>query len=157
MEKVRIRIRKVKRESLDNAKAIAEIEVKSGYRWRECIKDELKLAKKIIKSKSLVYIAEHKSEAVGYFALTFRNKIADIDFLSVKKRHHNKGIGTKLLNRMIRLAKKNNKLSKIRIAVWAKNLPAIGLYKKFGFSVVRIKRKYYPNGDDKVVMEKMLR
>src|SRR3989344_4239833 len=151
-----IKFRKARRR-LEDAKTIAEIEVKSGYRWGESMQKELRIAKKMLKFVSLIYIAEHKSEAVGYFALTFRNKIDDIDFLSVKKKYHNKGIGTKLLNHMIRLAKKNNKLSKIRIAVWAKNLPAIGLYKKFGFSVVRIKRKYYPNRDDKAVMEKMLR
>lgn len=152
--KIKINIRKA---SKDDAMSIAEIEAKSGYRWAECIKDELKLAKKIISSSSLLYIAEHKSEAVGYFALTIRNKIADISFLSVKKRYHNRGIGTKLLNRMIKLAKKNNKASKMRIDVWAKNFPAIGLYNRFGFYVIKVRKRHYPNGDDKLVMEKMLR
>ena len=153
-KKIKIKIRKA---SKDDAMSIAEIGGKSGYRWAECIKDELKLAKKIISSNSLLYIAEHKNEAVGYFALTIRNKIADISFLSVKKQHHNKGIGAKLLDCMIRLSKKNNKMSKMRIDVWAKNFPAIGLYNKFGFYVIKVMKRHYPNGDDKLVMEKMLR
>lgn len=157
MLKMIIKLRKAKRENSEDARAIAEIEAKSGYRWAEYIKDELKLAKKIINSNSLVYIAEHKGETVGYFALTFRNKIADIDFLSVKKKYHSKGIGTKLLNCVIKLAKKNNKVSKISIGVWAKNFPAIGLYNKFGFYVAKVRKRHYPNGDDKLIMEKMLR
>src|SRR3989344_7818167 len=100
-----IKFRKAKRENSEDARTIAEIEVKSGYRWGESMQKELKIARRMLKFVSLLYIAEHKSEAVGYFALTFRNKIADIDFLSVKKRYHHNGIGTKLLNRMIRLAK----------------------------------------------------
>lgn len=157
MFKMIIKLRKAKRESLEDAETIAEIEAKSGYKWAECIKDELKLAKKIINSNSLVYIAEHKDRAIGYFALTIKNKIAYIGFLSVKKKYHSKGIGTKLLNCMIKLAKKNNKARKMKIDVWAKNFPAIALYNKFGFYVAKVRKGHYPNGDDKLMMEKMLK
>ncbi len=143
---------KIRKARLNDTEKIAKIEINSGYKWKESKKKELNNAKKLFKTKALIYILENKNKAIGYFVLTYKDKIAYLDFLSVIKSYQGKEIGTKLLKYAIRLSKE--KTNKVKTSVWAKNFPAIALYNKFGFYVSGIKRKYYPNKDDKLIMEK---
>ncbi|MBI2629520.1 GNAT family N-acetyltransferase [Candidatus Pacearchaeota archaeon] len=145
---------KIRKATIKDAEQIADIECNSGYKWRESKKEELKIVNKFFKSKNLVYIISSK-EISGYFVLAFRNKKAHLDFLSIRKKYHNKGIGTKLLKFAVNLAKKNAKV--IQVQVWSKNYPAIHVYKKQGFQISKIKKRHYKNGDDKLVMEKILK
>ena len=53
--------------------------------------------------------------------------------MSVAKEWRNKGIGISLLNRAIEWAKNTGIVSRIELDVFARNQPAIHLYRKFGF------------------------
>lgn len=143
---------RIRKATSKDAEEIAEIEFRSRYRWRENRKNELKSAEKLLKSKSQVYIAELNKKIVGYIALNIKSN--SIEFLAVNKKYHGKGIGTKLMNYVIKAAAK--KINRIRISVWGKNYAAINLYNKFGFNVVKIKKNFYPNKDAKLIMEKKL-
>lgn len=143
---------KLTRATINDIKKIANLEYNSGYRWRETKNEEIKTAKKLLNSKGFVYVIERNNKAIGYFALLIKNKIANIGFLSVIKSQHRKGTGTKLVEYAIKLARKS-KCKKIEVDVWNKNFPAISLYNKFGFYVTKIRKKYYPNGDDKLNLE----
>ena len=66
------------------------------------------------------------------------------------KRHL--GIGTKLLEAIIKEAKKQN-LKTITLEVNEKNTYAIDLYeKKFNFKRIGLRKKYYNNTDDAILM-----
>ncbi len=145
---------KLRKAKLEDSEKVAKIEYDSGYRWRE--NDENREARRILKSKySKTYILEDKKKEVAYFTIAFKKKICYINFFSVIKPHQRKGLASKLIKRIISMARKN-KSKKIELTVWVKNFAAIGLYNKAGFYVTGIKRKYYPNKDDKLRMEKIL-
>ena len=67
----------------------------------------------------------------------------------VDKRHL--GIGSKLMQALIDEAKKQN-LTSITLEVNDKNFQAIKLYEKFGFKRIGLRKKYYNNTDDAIIM-----
>lgn len=76
--------------------------------------------------------------------------------VSVKKHHWNKGIGSAVMEELIRFAKDHGGIRNIHLGVKAGNQNAIKLYKKFGFVKVGVRKDYFNiNGtyDDLVLME----
>ena len=69
----------------------------------------------------------------------------------VRKDKRKEGIGTKLLNEIFEIAKKQ-KAQTITLEVNEKNLPAIKLYQKFGFEQVGLRKKYYHHTDNAIIM-----
>ena len=69
----------------------------------------------------------------------------------VKEVYRNKGIGSSLLQELINISKNYN-YSEITLEVNVHNLPAQKLYNKFHFEKVGIRKKYYNNTDDAILM-----
>lgn len=69
----------------------------------------------------------------------------------VKKDNRNLGIGSKLLEEIIKISK-SLKAKSITLEVNENNLPAIKLYKKYGFNQVGLRKKYYNNKDNAILM-----
>lgn len=69
----------------------------------------------------------------------------------VRKGKRQEGIGTKLLNEIFELSKQL-KAQSITLEVNEKNQPAISLYQKFDFQKVGLRKKYYHNTDNAVIM-----
>ena len=71
----------------------------------------------------------------------------NIDILSiyVEEKYRKKNLGSSLLEELIN----NNRYLKqsIMLEVSTNNTPAINLYKKMGFQIINIRKKYYENGD----------
>ena len=72
-----------------------------------------------------------------------------------KKANRKSGIGSKLLEKLIQTAKKQN-FTSITLEVNENNLPAINLYLKYGFKNVGFRKKYYKNKDSAIIMTKDL-
>lgn len=60
-----------------------------------------------------------------------------------------------MLEELIKIAK-DRKLKDITLEVNINNIPAINLYKKYSFEEVGIRKKYYNNIDDALIMTKKL-
>ena len=60
-------------------------------------------------------------------------------------------IATKMLERLIEISKQR-KLNNITLEVNINNKPAINLYKKYHFEEVGLRKKYYNNTDDAIIM-----
>ena len=78
---------------------------------------------------------------------------AEIRYLSVHPSHKRKGLGKKLVHKIIRLCKSDN-IKKIFLEVSSKNKQALNFYDNFGFKTVSIRTKYYRDGSDAFLKEK---
>tara|TARA_Y100001968_G_C19315492_1_gene696447 strand:- start:17 stop:517 length:501 start_codon:yes stop_codon:yes gene_type:complete len=73
-----------------------------------------------------------------------------LTLIAVHPSQRKKGLGTLILAQICKQAHKNG-LSKIILEVDEENSAAIGLYNKIGFKTVRIRKKYYRNGNNALV------
>ncbi len=94
-----------------------------------------KYINKLLKN-AIKYEAWLDNDLVGLVAIyeNFENLSGFITNVSVDKNNTSKGIASKLLKSTIESARQE-KLSKIKLKVGAKNYAALNLYEKFGFKI----------------------
>lgn len=98
--------------------------------------------------KCIFYVENNEIIAYLYYSDIYER--AEINQIEVKEKHRNCGIGTKLLEHLIKNVKKN-----ITLEVKKDNYPAIKIYKKQGFKECAIRKGYY-NGVDAILMERKI-
>lgn len=72
--------------------------------------------------------------------------------IAVLREYRGRGIGSALLSETINVMKNIYKVESLFLEVRVSNTPAIRLYKKYGFKVVRRIPHYYRDGEDAYVM-----
>ncbi|MCI6609616.1 MAG: ribosomal protein S18-alanine N-acetyltransferase [Ezakiella sp.] len=77
---------------------------------------------------------------------------AEIYYIAIKKEFRRKHLADELLNFFIT----NFDVNIIFLDVKVSNDPAISFYKKNGFKEIGIRKKYYENGEDAIIMEKKI-
>ena len=93
-------------------------------------------------------VLKENNEVIGFIYYSDIYDRAEINQIEINFIHRNCGKGSKLLEKMISLVDKN-----ITLEVKKDNIPAIKLYKKYGFEEVAIRAGYY-NGIDGILMER---
>lgn len=91
-----------------------------------------------------IYVAESDNRIVEFALLRSKvdtEKIGEIKLIAVDPAFHGKGIGKGLVAEAIRHYQ--GKTSEIQVGTQAKNLRAIGLYTRMGFSVVRSELSFH--------------
>jgi len=78
---------------------------------------------------------------------------AEIFMIAVKKFFQGKGIGKSILNSFFDDMKKLN-VKTVFLEVAEDNIPAISLYRGFGFKEYIIRKNYYKNNKDAILMKK---
>ena len=78
---------------------------------------------------------------------------ADIEGIVVDKEFRNKGYAIELLD-FAQTELKNQGIEKIFLEVRKSNLPAKSLYLKKGYKEISVRKKYYSDGEDAIVMLK---
>jgi ribosomal-protein-alanine N-acetyltransferase len=96
-------------------------------------------------------VAKDGKEIVGFAGILILPDIIEVMNIVVKKNKRRMGIGKKLLEELINIAKLAG-LETLSLEVNYKNLPAKFLYESFGFKTVRIRKKYYNGIDDAIIM-----
>jgi ribosomal-protein-alanine N-acetyltransferase len=94
----------------------------------------------------------------GYAGLLFvpGGSQADVLTIAVRASHWGQGIGSQLLDTLIRAARERG-CAEIFLEVRADNPRAHGLYQRRGFDEIGVRRGYYqPSGADAIVMRKDL-
>ncbi len=76
---------------------------------------------------------------------------AHITNIAVKKESRGKGIGKFLMSELLFRAKLNG-VSSVYLEVRDNNIPAIQMYKSFGFTEIGVRKRYYNNLYDALVM-----
>ncbi len=95
------------------------------------------------------------SELIGYFVLLVGAGESHLLNLSIAQPHQRQGCGSALLREAMRIARaEGGKL--LLLEVRPMNLAAQGLYRKFGFRQVGVRKEYYPAAagrEDALVLE----
>lgn len=105
-------------------------------------------------SKYVVYT--ENDEILGFAGIWICIDEAHITNIVVKKSHRNNKIGSKLLEELVNLAKSLS-LNSITLEVRSDNLAAIKIYEKYNFENLGIRKKYYENTYDAIIMTKKLK
>lgn len=101
-------------------------------------------------------IAKIDSEIVGFAGIWIAIDEAHITNIVTKKSYRNKGIGKILLENIITLSNSLN-LDSITLEVRESNIPAIKLYEKYNFKNLGIRKNYYENSENAIIMTKILK
>lgn len=109
------------------------------------------LKQELENSKSKYFVAKQENEIVGFAGIMLIIDEVNIMNIVVKKDKRNLGIGSLLLEEIINYSKIHIATS-ITLEVNEKNIPAIKLYKKYGFKQVGLRKKYYNNEEDAILM-----
>ena len=100
---------------------------------------------------STYIIAKINNEIVGFAGIWRAYDDIHITNIVTRKDKRNTGIGSKMLEKLIQLSKKSN-FKELTLEVNEKNKQAISMYSKFGFSIIGIRKKYYNNCDNAIIM-----
>lgn len=116
------------------------------------------------KEESLIYELMENAFSVFYVAIIDNKVVGFIDFwitfdssticqIAVSKAYRNKGIASKLLEKMF-IDLKDKEVVVSSLEVRTHNIEAINLYLKHGYFKEIVKPHYYNNGDDALYMLK---
>ena len=102
----------------------------------------------------LFFVIEKEGKVLGYIiGLVRLDKLGHIISLAVDPKERRKGYGTLLLKKLLKKFKELG-VRKVRLEVRVSNKAAINLYKKHGFKIAYVIKKFYLNGEDAYVMMK---
>lgn len=107
-------------------------------------------------SNSKYIVVLENDEFLGFAGIWICIDEAHITNIVVKKSYRNNKIGSKLLEELINLANNLN-LNSITLEVRSDNLPAIKIYEKYNFENLGIRKKYYENTYDAIIMTRKLK
>jgi ribosomal-protein-alanine N-acetyltransferase len=109
------------------------------------------------------FVAEYEGEVIGYIMCRIERGISGFGRKPVKKGHivsvavlhtlRNKGIGTALIEEAMK-GMIDYGASEFFLEVRKTNEEAIGVYEKLGYTVRRVLRGYYRDGEDAYLMIK---
>ena len=96
-------------------------------------------------------VAKQNKEIVGFAGIVKIIDEINIMNIVVKKDKRKLKIGSKLLEEIFKIAKQVN-AKVITLEVNKNNIPAIKLYQKYGFKQIGLRKKYYNNTDDALLL-----
>jgi ribosomal-protein-alanine N-acetyltransferase len=100
---------------------------------------------------SRLIVAERDGQVVGYLCRWFIADEVQVLNVAVHQAHRRHGIGRLLLQEVFAEAREHGVRS-VSLEVRTSNLPAIMLYEGFGFRQATVRKCYYENGEDALLM-----
>jgi L-phenylalanine/L-methionine N-acetyltransferase len=133
----------------EDAAAIAAMQCLPGFRWgtlRPPFVSEAMIRKRLeAPHDGYSLVACVGAGVVGEIGLTRfgsrRGHVGDIG-MGVHDAWVGRGIGTRLLGEVVAIADRWLGLRRLELTVWTDNLPALALYRRFGFAVEGTHRAY---------------
>ncbi|MFJ5698329.1 ribosomal protein S18-alanine N-acetyltransferase [Arthrobacter sp. NPDC093139] len=96
-------------------------------------------------------VAEAADGIVGYAGLMCIEPVADVQTIAVVPEYEGRGIGTALLTELISEGRRRG-AADVLLEVRADNPRAQQLYRRFGFEQIHVRRRYYRDGVDALIM-----
>ncbi len=105
---------------------------------------------------SLIYclVYENENEILGYISFSFDGEMLEIFNFCVKENYQRSGIGTKIMNYTFNLFTSKGLKSSI-LEVRESNKKAISFYEKLGYIQISIRKKYYSNNENALILQKI--
>lgn len=94
-------------------------------------------------------------EMLGFVIIRNLHSAWEVMQVVIDQQYQRQKLGERLLQFVITEAQKNN-IEKIQLEVRRSNTAAIALYLKSGFHSVGVRKKYYSDGEDAVLMDRMV-
>ncbi len=113
------------------------------------------LEKELQNNYSITYLLFIDNEPIGYSIVRKIIDEAEILRFGIKREWQGRGLGQYLLNYVINEMLINN-VDKIFLELRRDNIKALNLYKKLGFELLYIRKAYYTDGSDALLMCKKL-
>ena len=101
-------------------------------------------------------VARFDNTIVGFGGIWKAVDDIHITDIVVKKAQRNNGIGSAILSKFIEISKFDKNIKSLTLEVNSNNTTAQKLYEKFDFKKVGLRKKYYNNTDDAIIMTKQL-
>ena len=101
------------------------------------------------------FIAQENNVPVAFITYSISYDDADIESVYVNAQNRKKGIAKELISLVEKNVASLGK-QKLFLEVKENNLPAINLYLSAGFNKISIRKKYYADGSNAIVMQKEL-
>lgn len=140
---------------------ISKMQLQDFYEIQNCLIEEFddfwtpSLLKQELENKqklnSYYFVAKQNNEIVGFVGVLLILDEMNIMNIVVRKNKRNCGIGSMLLKYIISFSKQKS-VSSITLEVNEKNTAATALYKKYNFQEVGVRKKYYHNSDNAILM-----
>lgn len=99
--------------------------------------------------KNYVYV--EKEIPIGIISYSLIYDRIELEYIWTNKQYRNKGIASKLMDKMF-----EENVNNITLEVRTTNEKAINLYKKYGFKIASIRTKYYGNEDAYLMVREMM-
>ena len=147
-DKAKIRVRIAKSSDLDD---IYDLDVQTfAMPWsKEALSYDI-----LENDNAFVIVAEYEGEFAGYADIWTVLDEADLNSIAVRVDFRRKGIGDAIMLAMIEMLSTSG-VATINLEVRVSNMPAIKLYKKYGFNECGVRPGYYlDNGEDALIMKR---
>ena len=97
------------------------------------------------------YVIENDDVVIGYIGRYYFFQEAEVLNFVVDESYQRQGYGQKLFDKMVKDMKD---VKRITLEVRASNIKGINFYTKNGFKQVGVRKKYYKNGEDALLLLK---
>ena len=101
------------------------------------------------------YVLEHNDVIIGYYGFWVMFDNIDITKVSIRKELQGKGLSNILMEDFFSRIK-NLDIKTITLEVRVSNVSAIGLYKKYGFKNISLRKNYYGNEDAYIYQKEVI-
>ncbi len=124
----------------------SEIESGLGWSWNP---NRVRAA--INHPRTVVLVAKVRSQFSGFGIMNYYEGRANLSLLAVINKFRNRGIGTKLVAELQKVAERNE-IENLYIQVRESNLGAKLFYEKLGYEMIDLAKGYYRKKENAVIM-----
>ncbi len=124
----------------------------------ECFSDPWSrrmLAESLLSERFYGVLLEEEGELAGYGGIAFAADEAEIELVAVREMFRRCGRGKKIVEDLIAAARERG-VKRVFLEVRVSNAGAQMLYLKCGFRGLYCRTRYYPDGEDAIVMTREL-
>lgn len=101
-------------------------------------------------NKDYIYVID--DNPIGLISFSVIYDRIELNYIWVAETYRDQGIASKMMEFMCNY----KDITNITLEVRVDNIAAINLYKKYGFQIVSIRKKYYGNKDAYLMMKEMM-